>query len=205
MTQTRQCRWVPALGITIAGVLTTSLAADPIGMDDFSGLETLIDFETILPEEPITTQFSVLGLNFEPGLFGDPFPASTIQGTMEATNFNGSITNPIVALFDEPQLRIGFLAAGDSIGGSLILLRAFLSDIVVDEFTFTTDEILPGGTLPSVFAGLEVLGGFNRIEIRRLGGGGAFSIDDFRFEIPAPGTLALFGLAGLCGTRLRRR
>ena len=39
---------------------TTSLAADPIGMDDFSGLETLIDFETILPGGTLPSVFAGL-------------------------------------------------------------------------------------------------------------------------------------------------
>ena len=185
-------------------VIAEIVSAIPVTQDFFSGSETLIDFESISSGELITTQFSGLGATFSGGLFGDPQSNSTIKGTKEATNYlaSNSISNPIVVSFSQMQLRAGFLAAGMNTGGNDILLRAYSGSHLVEESTFVTSDILPGGNLPSVFAGLEVSEGFNRIEISRLDGNLAFSIDDFRYEIPEPATVLLLGLGGLL---LRRR
>jgi hypothetical protein len=182
-----------------------TVGAVPIALDTFPDSEILLDFESISSSESITTQFSGLGVTFSGGLFGDPFPNSTIQGSMEATNYlsSANISNPITAFFSQVQRNVGFLGAGTDTPGSTILLSAYLGSDLVDQSTFIADTILPGGTLPSVFVGLEVLQGFDRIEISRLDGNGAFSIDDFRY-VPEPATAFLLGLGSLLMTRRRR-
>lgn len=193
--------------IMLCAMLTSPLMADPIGLDAFSGSETLIDFELIASRHPITDQFAAQGLTFDPGLFGDPAPGSSINGSREATNYsvNTDIYNPIVAHFQELQFRVGFFAAGGSNEGS-ILLQAFRSDVLIEGATFQAHSILPGGNLRSVFAGLEIDGGFDRVEISRLDSNRAFSIDDLRFEpIPSPGAFVPFTLAIFVKGRRARR
>jgi hypothetical protein len=56
------------------------------------------------------------------------------------------------------------------------------------------------------FAGLGSMGMINSISIEFLAPVGAdFRVDQIYAMIPAPGALAMFALAGLCGTRRRRR
>jgi len=164
-----------------------------------AGEITVIDFESINPSDPITTQFSDLGLIFDPGLFGDPYPSSSIQGNREATNFlsDPSITNPITADFASPQALVEFLVAGGSRGG-IIELHAFLGSDKVGVASFDTNDVLSGGTLPSALARIQVASGFDNIEIRRTDRNGAFSIDDFRFTaVPEPSTFVLLGMGAI--------
>jgi len=172
--------------------------------------QVIVTFESIAPGVPISNQFAGLGLVFGPGLYSDPFPASSINGTREATNFTSvaNITNPIIASFATVQFHVEFFAAGDGGGGSLFEVRAFAGAIQVDQQLFTTGSILPGGTLPSVTAILDVPVGFDRLEITRTDGNGSFSVDNLSF-VPAPEPSGLFLLAiaaaGAVGKSLWRR
>jgi hypothetical protein len=184
-------------------------AAAPVGLAAFSGSETVIDFESLFDSELVTNQFAGLGVIFSGGLNEDPFPDSSIQGNQEGVNFVSGC-DTIIATFSAPQNRAGALVAGDNFGNNSIRFEAFLGAASVDSFTFDTGTtILPGGSLPSVFAALEVLGGgFDRLEITRTDDSTAFSLDDFRFEgVPEPTTfvLAAVAFASLLASAPRRR
>ena len=208
MMSTSRVRTVPAAIAILA--LATCVLVDvtfgaPVGIGGFSGSETVIDFESLSNGELVTNQYSGLGVVFSGGLNEDTFPGSSIQGNQEGVNFvSGGST--ITATFSTPQNRAGALVAGSISGNDNIFIEAFLGVVSVDSFTFNTGTtILPGGTLPSVFAALEVLGtGFDSLQITRTDSNTAFSMDDFRFEVPEPTTFTLAGL-GLLGIGCYRR
>lgn len=187
-------RTLVALIIAIIAFAPKTGACAPIGQGAFSGAAKIVTFEGLLPGNSITNQFAGDGVLFSGGLYVDPFPNSTIQGNVEATNFlnSATITNPIVASFPTPVFRIGFLVAGVSSPDS-IRLSVFRNSVEVEALELITGATIAGGSLPSVFIGVEQPLGIDRIEISNPPGNGPFSIDDFRFEsVPEPSSLALF-------------
>jgi hypothetical protein len=157
-----------------------------------SGAVTVIDFESISLGEQINTQYQSAGLIFDGGRFGDPAPGSSIRGTMEATNVSSgsNISNPIGASFTFVTDMVQFLVAGDTNGSNLIEVRGFLDGSEVYANSFTTGTVMQGGSLPSTSVLVMPVSGLDRIEIRRLDGSRAFSIDDFHFgSIPEPSAL----------------
>ncbi|MFK8017968.1 MAG: hypothetical protein AB8G17_21285 [Gammaproteobacteria bacterium] len=195
------------------GLLCTLLPtsnAVPIDIGDFSGNETVIDFENINPGESLMNQFA--GLQITGGLFGDPFPNTTIQGNQEATNFTGisDISNPITILFDTSQSLFGALFASGTVSeGGTMLLEAFNQGSMVDSMTFMTDTILSGGNLFSSFGGFSVAEGFDMVRMSSLSGSFAFAMDDLRYEavfsIPEPALWSLFGVGVVALLVTRRR
>lgn len=173
--------------VCVGALLWKSLSASTIPASSFFN-PTVIDFEDIGPNVPVSNQYSQFGVLFGPGLFGDPFPASTISGSREVTNFSQDvfITNPIVVTFTNPQTRVGFWAASTVDGGS-IFVQAFLYSNLVVEAIFQMGGIQAGGNLPSVFVGLESPQGFDRLQISGLSSP-VFSMDEFRFENGGRGT-----------------
>lgn len=211
MTVKRLLAAIVSAGVLLFGAAPMSTAA-PIGLGGFSGSETVIDFDSLLSGTPITNQYSGLGVTFIGSPFlADPFPATTVNGTMSAANHE-PINNPITALFTSLQNRVGMMF-GTPIGQvTTVQIDVFLGALLVDSATFLSGGTLPGGNVPTVFGGLEVAGGFDRVEFRSLTGNLAFQIDDFRFEaagarVPEPATLTLLvlGLAGLAASRRRRQ
>lgn len=183
--------------------------AIPIGAGAFSGSETLIDFDSLISGTSITNQYAGLGVTFSGSPFeADPFPSTTINGTMSAAN-HLPINNPISAFFSSTQNRVGMIF-GTPVGAiDTVSIQAFLGLTLVDSATFVSGGTLPGGNVPTVFGGLEVAGGFDRIEFSSITGSTAFQIDDFRFEttqVPEPPMILLLGsgLIGLIGFARRK-
>lgn len=197
------------IAVVLAGAQASQ--ASVIGLDAFSGEETLIDFNGIQPNESVTTQFASHGLYVFGGAFGDPFPDSSINGSRELTNFGAfaEVSMGLVLAFDHLVHRAGFFATqfGEY---SVIGVRAYRAGNEVFSNAYVVgQDVVPGGTLASVFAGLEVGGGFDQLlitaEVRMVRSRTirpAFSMDDLRFEslpaVPLPAGIVLLG-AGVVG------
>ena len=196
-------RTAALVALAFIPLLCSNLHAAPIGLGGFSGGETVIDFNTIASGVSINNQYAALGVTFSGSPFqGDPFPETTINGTMSGANHN-PINNPITATFSSTENRVGMVFGGPIGSVTTFEIRAFLGAGQVDLQTFVSDGFQPGGNVPSVFGGIEVAGGFDRIEFASLTSNFAFQIDDFQFEsttgkVPEPSTMLLLG-AGLIG------
>jgi hypothetical protein len=198
------------LGLTLAAfaMLSGRAFAAPIavGPGAFSGSEQVITFDTILPNEEITTQFVALGITFSGGLHGDRSLANLDDFSNPGTTIAGNFTNngqtsfgPIEATFVSPALRVGFL--GVSIG--TMTVEAFRGGLSLGVFVFPTDD-LP----PDVFMGLQDVEGIDRIVVNSPNYP-YFEMNDFQFEavaVPEPAALTLLGLglAQLSAARLRK-
>ena len=178
----------PAL---IGGVLVSLLAigsvhAAPIfDATSFSDNQTIITFDEVPINTPITTQFSGLGVTFstEPGkqftaknsAFGVIWPVSG-SGPPVANNFQRGVT-PVTAVFDPPVSRVGFDVYSND--PDFVQLQAFLNGVPVGAHVFDTQKTT------ATFVGLEVPGGFDTLVITAFGpttGSHIFGLDDFRFE-----------------------
>jgi hypothetical protein len=187
---------------TVLFGVVLSVHAIPVGLDAFSEDDTIIDFNNIVSGIAITNQYAEYGVQFYGAPFqGDPFPDTSINGTMSAAN-HLPINNPVFAYFDNIQNQVGMLF-GTTIGvDSVVEIRAYLGNTQVDFQTFisTDANTIPGGNLASVFGGIYVADGFDRIEISSLADVAAFQIDNFRFSssnssapVPEPSTIMLLG------------
>jgi len=190
----------------------SSAHAIPIGIGDFSGSETVIDFDLIPSGDLITIQYTPLGVTFSGSpLQGDPFPSSTINGTPTAAKLELNFVNPVIAEFASLQNKVGMYFGTPPGGPTTVQIQAFKggSDVETQTFTSPTGDVPPGATVATVFAGLSFDGGFDKIEFGSTSGSLGFDIDDFRFElsddrvpgpkpIPEPTTILLLG-AGLLG------
>lgn len=212
-------------------LLSLSFAhADRIGFEDFSSNATVIDFNDIAPREPITNQFEKkFGVTFSDDfddvvtIFqGDPDfdrkdgTPTTINGTMSGANRNlsGIIQNPIIAEFSSLQNRVGMVFGTAPTIDTEVQIQAFRGERLLETQPFLSlaGNNLPEGNLATVFGGIFLENGFDRIEFRSNSEAinfQAFQVDDFRFErskvhapgpgpIPEPATIVLLG-AGLLG------
>jgi hypothetical protein len=190
---------------TYAGDLQAAPTVLTVG--DFSPGDTLIDFESIAQAELITTQFSVLGVTFSGGLYGNTVASqgpTYLGSTVTANNYiyqQGVRYNPITVTFSDLVTRVGFYAVTNAADDMTI--RTFRYGNQTGSFSFST-------SLTPAFLGVGDLAGVDRIEIEAYGTSlHAFATDNFRFGgavIPAPGAIVLCSIgAGLVGWLRRRR
>lgn len=197
--------------IVLAAASTVLAAPIQVGIGAFSASATVIDFNAIADEFPITTQFAAQGVTFSGGIYGMTnsgdiafFPAS---GGVIASNwlYSGSAHGPmpITLTFAAPVFRLGFLTEVNA--GDTTTISTF------SNATPTGSVSLLSGGLGAVFFGVEDLAGFNSITIDVTGGENHFiGLDDLRFEsgaiteVPEPATLLSLA-AGLALFALGRR
>jgi MYXO-CTERM domain-containing protein len=192
-------------------------AVASIGVSSVALGDQLIDFEAFtdgvdIPEfTPITTQFADMGVTFSST--HDDGPLIRQNGFAGQSGINALMGNggacspcqPIYIDFAESILSASITALDVGMDG--LFMRAF------DEFGFevASDYVSNPGTGYGYWDVLQVSSdaGISRLELRQEYQGRhqeGYLIDDLRWEraTPAPGALALLGLAGLAGTRRRR-
>jgi hypothetical protein len=197
---------VGVIGWGISALAPGSAAAIPIAIPQsaFSGTETVIDFNSLAPGTPITTQFLAEGVTFSGGLYAG-FPSFG-----QAQNFEPFTTNtaPITIDFSSAMLRTGFDVVTVNEEDLVVQVSAYSGNLLVQ-----TGEIqfMTGAT--STFAGIEDVDGIDRLVLSAVGPSfHGFVIDNFRFEaaaIPEPSAALLFPagmfLAASCIRRRQRK
>ena len=208
-------RWLGSLAMAaiaagLASVVAGSAGAVPIAIDEtaFSPTATLITFDGRGFNEPITGQYSGLGVTFSGGLYanvlaGDPAPSAQNYPFGAPT-----LNNDITIDFSTAMLRVGFDVRTPTTGDTLtVMISAYSGDTLV-----STGDVVFDTSSAWSFAGVEDTGGIDRIVLSAISpatGVDAFAIDNFRFEaaaIPEPSAGLLFP-AGLliASSALRRR
>jgi hypothetical protein len=171
----------------------------------FTGSAQTIEFNTIVNEAPITTDFSSQGVVFSGGLYGltnpgdiDLFPSDGGGGIASDWRYSqGSPTLPWTATFSSTQSLVGFLVEVNS--GDTTQISTFLNSNLTGTVSLLSTGITP------VFFGVQDLSGFNSISVTVTGPGNHFiAIDNFEYQaIPEPETVALLG-AGLVAIGVAR-
>lgn len=162
------------VGTTIAGLAYAMPLTDTA---NFTGGQTVIEFDGLTNGTLVANQFAGLGVTFSGSLkvttFGAAWPGS---GDKVVHNVPRPFLD-VTAEFDPPVLRAGM----DIITGpdDDVRLSAFLDGTLVESQDFATDPT------PS-FIGLEVTRGFDELLIHVFhpsgGPAGSFVANDFRFE-----------------------
>jgi hypothetical protein len=201
-----------AVGL-VAGPMTAHSALMPIGMGDFSGAETVIDYgptETGVPVDGVTIG-GVL-LNFSVG--GSPSNDAIIDGGpghtnhITVANIEGPSTGVLSLLFPSLQNRIGYGFAVLAIGNVANVTTIEVFDAANMSLGSLSFNGVPDPNFPGGFAGLESTVPFLRAEVRWSPQTEAFAFDNLRFEpVPEPGTMLLLGagLVGVVGATRRKR
>ena len=161
-----------------------------------------------------------LGFNTDQGasfiLQNDPRGFEALGGFGSGLGYSG-IVNSIAITWNTLRNTIGFSTGGDVSGGIFIEDIDLSSDHDI-EFSLTYDGTFLTQRLEDTVTGAEFIQNTFVGDISGYLGGdlafvgfGASSvrsdqyISDFRFTVPAPGSLAAFSLAGVCAVRRRRR
>jgi hypothetical protein len=201
-----------ATGMIAAGIvamLAGAAGAAPmvIGLGDFSGSETVLDFSGLAPGTPITTQYAAQGVTFS-GQDGNELTANFAEQGQNFALFSNT-GYPITIDFSSTMLRTGFDVRTLDIDNLFVTVTAISGGNVVS----STDFEFQTGTTFS-FAGIEdSMNGIDQLVLSAAGGSGtnSFIIDNFRFEagaavVPEPSAALLFpaGLL-LAATVVRRR
>ncbi len=173
-------------------ITATTAVGEVITFDDLGALSGTI----------VTDQYAGLGVVFStlsgPGptlvtASGPIFPGDP-QGLFDGEGF----TNPLIVDFIGTATTAGaFIDFGNI--GSGIMIEAF------DGAGGTGSSLGSASTVTESFISVDAAG-IKSVMFSQFGAGGAtYLIDHFTFEVvPAPGTLALLGVAGLVSRRRRR-
>jgi hypothetical protein len=170
---------------------------------------TVIDFESLAELEIVDNQFLGLGADF--------------NGSTSVLS-SGGLLNPLFppysgdkVIYDDPSLGIGIIridavgplwcmAGGYVTGNSNVTLTAYASDssVLGTDSTGGANYIGAGtGLLPNIFLSVSAP---NIAYVEFSDGGNSYTVDNFTFQIPAPGAI-LLGSLGIClvGWLRRRR
>ncbi len=194
--------------VILALLLSVGTAnAGIIELGDFSGSETVIDFNAISNTESVANQYSVDGVLFSGALLGMTNSGDTalFNGSTIASNWNysggGNTGQSWSATFDSVQNLFGFFSETNS--SDDVTIEAYLGTALIGTVNFLN----PNGTYPD-FLGFGDSGGFDSITVTiAKNANGFFAMDDLRFEslrIPEPGSLALLCL-GIAGVGFSRK
>lgn len=209
---------LPDFLVFVAAVALTSLAGTshaalmPIGIGDFSGTETVIDYSAVPLSTPVHGE-TVDGVLHEFTIGGVPSNQATI-GTLDTDHVTGRAilgrTSGILSLqFPDVQTRMGFgwsLSDVGTGGVQIELFDAADTSLGAVDFSGSPDPFFVGG-----FAGVESDTPFSSAEVSWLHPGDiAFAFDNLRFEraavsVPEPSPLALLGLGFAALGLVRRR
>ena len=172
--------------MTLMMGVSASVMAEPlvITLGDFSGSETVIDFNAISNTHPITDQYTASGVDFSGALVGLKQTGNCkFNGSTVASNWiSGPVNWPGYgnqgasweAKFDDVYHRVGFFFSTNN--GDSVTIEAFLGAVSIGSLNFPS----PDGV---EFLGLGDAGGFDRIRvITAINDSGFFAMDDFRME-----------------------
>ncbi|MFG0251363.1 MAG: hypothetical protein ACF8NJ_00655 [Phycisphaerales bacterium JB038] len=181
-----------------------------IGLDDFSGNETLIDFNTTdmgTLGNPADIGFGVTVLNQGGGTGGDGWRGNTDWGSYFSNIAGASLGYALADSWGASNLTYNLPAGTYRFG---LLLSTGVTTTWDLTFYDAAGNVIDAGqaTMPgdaqAVFVGYESMGAaIASVNISDVENGYITLMDDVRFEVPAPGTFALFGLAGLACHRRR--
>jgi hypothetical protein len=171
---------------------------------------TVIDFESLAEFEIVDDQFLSEGADF--------------NGNSSVLSLSGGSLNPLFppysgdkVIYDDPYLGCGIIridavgpvwnmVGGYVTGNSNVTLTAYASDSSVLGTDSTGGANYTGagtGLLPNIFLSVRAA---NIAYVEFSNSGNSFTVDNFTFQIPAPGAILLGSLGiGLVGWLRRRR
>ena len=188
-----------------------------VNISDFSGSETVIDFNALSPGETITNQFDGDGLEITGTWQGatEDFVAQTGNTSNRVAHIEvNSTPQSFSVLFDTPFQRVGYLMGTQSPDvGSIpqLVYHVFPRRNGINLSAGNVFQHHTTGVFDPGFIGWEDPDGIDEL-LFSISSTGNHYLDDIRFEnlesIPEPSTLGLvaLGLAGVAvGVRRRRR
>jgi len=183
-----RCWRIPFLLLFIF-VFAADIHAMPtsIGLDAFSGNETVINFNSIADEQLITNQYTASGVTFSGAIYGltndgdiENYPND--GGGVIASNWlysQGSNQGlSFTATFASPKTKVGFYGSTNDPDNTTV--EVSLNGNSQGSVFFDTG---PGGYQNVLFIGVEDPAGFNSVTVSvQNNHNGFISLDDFRFE-----------------------